>query len=486
MKTGKFVGIIVGVVIVSAVLLNGCIGSTTAKCSHEDLKIDFTAIADKKPVFSIVIVGSGPAGLTSALYGARANIKTMVIEGDKPGGQLTETSFVENWPGSKPLLGREIIQGLREQAASFGATFLQDSVERVDCSRWPFEVYTEDGKKLYALSLIVATGASPRKLGISGEKEYWGEGVTACAICDAPFYKKQDVVVIGGGDSAVEEAIQLSFYAKNITILVRDDHMRAAASMQKRLQGYPNISVKYNVKPQRIIGDGEQVTGIELLDTITQEVSTMPTAGVFLAIGHDPNSGIFKDSVHMDEHGYIIVHDRSQATSVRGLFAAGDVNDNTYRQAGVAAGDGIKAALDAISFLNEVGFNADVAARLEKKDVMSDVEQNEEVLSINSLSELEDTIATSTVPVVVDFFADYCPSCLQMLPIIDSVAHHFASQATFVKVDTEEATDIVEKFFVHKVPCLLVFNDGKLVARYNATMGRKELGEFVKQFILLR
>ncbi len=191
----------------------------------------------------MVIIGSGPAGLTAGLYGARAKKKTLIIEGTKPGGLLTETSYVENWPGYKAILGKDLMAGIQEQVERLGASFIDDSVEKVDFSQWPFVITTDDGKIIYALPVVIATGASPSPLNMPGEKEYWGKGVTTCAICDAPFYNDKEVVVIGGGDSAVAEAIQLSAYAKKITILVRKDKMRAAAANQDLLAGYKHISV---------------------------------------------------------------------------------------------------------------------------------------------------------------------------------------------------------------------------------------------------
>ncbi len=483
LRKNSFLYIIVGIIVVSGVFIHGWMGHAARKHHSTHPNIDVNLIADKENIIPIAIIGSGPAGLSAALYGARGNTKTVVINGNKPGGLLTETSYVENWPGSKSILGSELIHDLKEQALHFGAFCLDDAVERVDFSQWPFVIYTEDGKSLNALSIIIATGATPRTLHIPGEQEYWGKGVTTCAVCDAPFYKNENVVVIGGGDSAVEEAIQLSSYAKKVTILVRKDHMRAAARMQERLAGYPNVNIIYNVEVQKIVGNGKHVTGIELLNNKTQNVFHKSISGVFLAIGHEPNTALFKQYLDTDEHGYIVLQKRSQATSMAGVFAAGDVEDSHYRQAGVAAGEGIKAALDAIAFLTDINFNAQLAAQMRHALFEPRQEMLSQVKSIATYDEFEHEINANEGPVVVDFFADYCPSCMQMLPIFESVAQHFAHQATFVKVDAEKVTDVVKKFFVYKVPCLLVFSEGKVVARYNTTMGRKELSEFVEQFI---
>ncbi len=454
----------------------------TSPASHDLINVN--NLINKENIIPIAIVGSGPAGLMAAVYGARAKIKTVVIEGNKPGGLLTETSWVENWPGNISILGNDIIENLKKQASYFGAQFLSDSVEQVDFNQWPFVLYTENGKKLHALSVIIATGATPRLLGVPGEEKYWGTGVTSCAVCDAPFFQDEEVVVVGGGDSAVEEAIQLAPYAKKITILVRKSSMRAAARMQERLAAYEKINVRYNIEVQKIIGEESQVTGVELLDNKTKEVTIMPTSGVFLAIGHDPNSGLLSDSIALNSAGYIQLPSRSQETTKSGIFAAGDVADWEYRQAGVAAGDGIKAVLDAIAFLNKIGFNTVIANKI-KQNMF-----NEELLQatisvdqVSSISAFNHVITKNSGLVVVDFYADYCPSCLRMLPVIDAVAQQFAGEITFVKVDAEAAKELVEELFVYKVPCLFVFQNGQLIARYNEVMTKKELTLLLQQLV---
>lgn len=446
-------------------------------------RFDFAKLEGKKNVYPIVVIGSGPAGLSAGLYGARAKKKTLIIEGNLPGGLLTETSYVENWPGYKAILGKDLMKELKDQVAHFGAEFLEEAVEKVEFSQWPYVIQTEDGKTMYALAVIIATGASPSLLNVPGEKEYWGKGVTTCAICDAPFYKDKEVVIVGGGDSAISEALQLAAYAKKITILVRKDAMRAAASNQDLLLGYPHISVMYNIEVHKITGDNNHVTGVELYNNKEKATKTMPIDGVFLAIGHKPNTKLFKGLVRLDDNGYIVLNGHTQATSVPGVFAAGDVEDHRYRQAGVSAGKGIAAALDADAFLNELGFNAKMAAAMQDNQVAAVSIAPSLVKHVVSLIELEQMIKEANTPVIVDFYADYCPSCMQMLPHFNAVAQQFKDLAGFISIDIAALPDIAAKYHVNKIPCILVFKDGALVGRFNNAMSKKELQELAAQFV---
>jgi len=477
--------VVVGLVfaVISLLSIPGCKLSDIPTGGFQSHSYDLSKLDCKENVFPIVIIGSGPAGLSAGLYGARAKKKTLIIEGSKPGGLLTETSYVENWPGFKAILGKDLMKELKEQAAHFGAQFLDDSVEKVDFSQWPFVISTEDGKTIHALTVIITTGASPTPLNIPGEQEYWGKGVTTCAICDAPFYQNKDVVVVGGGDSAIAEAIQLSPYAKKITILVRKDKMRAAPTNQELLAGHPHVSVMYNVEPKKIVGDDKHVTGIELFNNKDNTTNVMPIDGVFLAIGHKPNTSLFKDIIELDKNGYIVLQGHTQQTSIQGVYAAGDVEDHRYRQAGVAAGSGIKAALDADMFLNEIGVNAEVAARCDQKQLAPVEIMPPLVKHVASLTEFEQQIKEATKPVIVDFYADYCPTCMAMLPHFNAVSQQFKDLAVFISVDIAALPDIASKYFINKIPCILVFKDGSLAGRFNNSMNKSELQQLAAQFV---
>jgi len=318
----------------------------------------------KERVVSMLVIGSGPAGCAAATYGARAGIDVLVLEGPLPGGQLTETGFVENWPGIRRARGADIMENQRKQAEGAGAKLIAETVASVDISRWPFRVKTVEGVTLNALTVIIATGSQSRRLGIPGEKEYWGQGVSACAVCDAPFYEDRDVVVVGGGDSAVEQVIQLSLYAKSVTQLVRRGEMRASLAMQSRLNDIKNAAVEFGKDLKCINGDEDGVSSIDIFDKKLQKIERRKIDGVFLSIGHLPRTKIFEGKLELDKEGCIKVHGRSQCTSVPGVFAAGDVADCVYRQAGVAAGEGSKAERDAERFLQNLGLTPTVLRAL--------------------------------------------------------------------------------------------------------------------------
>ncbi len=453
---------------------------TQVKAKHN---INVKRVLDKENVVPILIIGSGPAGLSAGLYSARGNIDTLVVEGPKPGGLLVDTTEVENWPSRVSIMGPELMSDIKLQLSRLQVKFIDDVVQAVDFSTWPYRIALQDNSIIHAMSVIIATGAKPKLLGVAGESKYWGLGVTSCATCDAPFFKGEDVVVVGGGDSAIEEALQLAKHVNQVTILVRKEKMRAAARMQDRLNGYRNITVKYNLEIQEIIGDGTKVTAVQLLNHETGTLETMATAGVFLAVGHDPSSQVFKGHIDMCPMGHIQMFDRTQGTSVAGVFAAGDVEDSRYRQAIVAAGHGVSAALDAIEFLNEIGFDETISAHVRKQPSLLDTRTRAKsrVVAVANVAEFDQLVASNKV-VIADFFADYCPSCMQMLPVYDAVSAEF-EEVVFAKVDANTGADIMQKYLVNKVPYLLVFKDEVLAARYRDTMGKKELHEFIEQFV---
>jgi thioredoxin reductase (NADPH) len=302
----------------------------------------------------VLIIGSGPAGLTAAIYAARANLAPLVIEGYEAGGQLMLTSLVENWPGYRDgVMGPALMEELRLQAARFGAEIVQGQVSAVDVGRRPFAVRTAEAEYT-ADALIVATGASARWLGLPSEKALVGRGVSSCATCDGAFFKDQPIAVVGGGDTALEEALFLTRFASEVTVVHRRDKLRASKIMQDKAHANPKIRFAWNSVVEEIADAAKgEVTGITLRSLTTGERAELPVHGVFVAIGHTPNTGLFANQLEMNASGYILTHAGTR-TSVPGVFAAGDVQDHVYRQAITAAGSGCMAAMDAEKYLEGV------------------------------------------------------------------------------------------------------------------------------------
>ncbi len=301
---------------------------------------------------NVIVIGSGPAGFTAALYTARADLEPLVLKGLEAGGQLMLTTDVENYPGfADGIMGPELMDQMEKQAQRFGAEILAVHVTEVDLSSRPFLVKAGD-QAWRAKTVIVATGATARWLGIPGEEKLRGRGVSACATCDGFFFRDRELLVVGGGDTAMEEATFLTKFASKVTIVHRRDAFRASKVMQDRVFANDKIEVLWNTVLDEIVGD-DAVTGAVARDVETNETRTIAADGVFMAIGHDPTTTLFRDQLPVDENGYLIVQEPSTATDVPGVFAAGDVTDHTYRQAVTAAGQGCKAAIDAERFLAE-------------------------------------------------------------------------------------------------------------------------------------
>jgi thioredoxin reductase (NADPH) len=298
----------------------------------------------------LVIVGSGPSGLTAAIYAARANLRPVVIEGVGAGGQLMLTTDVENYPGFPDgILGPELMMKFREQAERFGAEFITADADRVDLSESPFGVWVGD-REFRSHSVIVSTGATARMLGIPSEQRLLGHGVSTCATCDGFFFRNKDLAIVGGGDSAIEEAVFLTRFATTVTIVHRREELRASKIMQERAFANDKIRFRWNAVVEEVVGDGT-VDGVLLRDTVNGETSTLPVQGLFVAIGHDPTTKLFRGQLELDENDYIVTAPDSTRTSIDGVFAAGDVQDHVYRQAITAAGSGCMAAIEAERWL---------------------------------------------------------------------------------------------------------------------------------------
>ena len=314
-------------------------------------------MSQKKELHSkVLIIGSGPAGYTAAIYAARAMLNPILVSGMEPGGQLTTTTDVENYPGfSDVIQGPWLMEEMRKQAEVVGTNFKSDMIKEVNFKKSPFELLGESDNKYTAETVIIATGAQARWLNLDSEKKYRGFGVSACATCDGFFYKNKEVIVVGGGNAAVEEALFLTKFASNVTLIHRRDSLRAEKLLQQKILSHPKIKIIWNNKIKEIIGteNPKGVTSVVIENTKDQSVNKIDTHGIFVAIGHDPATKIFTNQIEMDDEGYIITKPDSTKTNIKGVFAAGDVKDKTYRQAVTAAGMGCMAALEAERFLSE-------------------------------------------------------------------------------------------------------------------------------------
>ena len=303
---------------------------------------------------NILIIGSGSAGLTAAIYASRAGFKPLVLTGIQPGGQLTITTDVENYPGYEDVIqGPWLMEQMQKQAENVGARIEFDLMTNIDTENWPFNVITDSGKEIMAETIIIATGAQARWLGLESEEKYNGKGVSACATCDGFFFKNKNVAVIGGGNTAVEEALYLSNLCKKVTLIHRRNELRAEKILQSRLINKSNVEILWEKKVEEFLGDGLGVNGLKLSSTKDSSSSEIEVDGVFVAIGHDPSTAVFKDKIKLDKDNYVITDKGRTNTSVPGIFAAGDCVDKIYRQAVTAAGMGCMAALDAEKWLAE-------------------------------------------------------------------------------------------------------------------------------------
>ncbi|MBP7854609.1 FAD-dependent oxidoreductase [Candidatus Babeliales bacterium] len=457
----------------------------------KNLSYDLGYALRQDNVVPVTIVGSGPAGLSAALYIARIGMKVLTFTGPVPRGQLTQTTYIDNWPGTESVLGVNLMNDMQKHAEHFGATIVNDTITKIDFSTWPFEVQTDEGYSFKTMALIVATGATPKVLGIPGESEYWGKGVTTCAICDAFFFRNKEVVIAGGGDSAAEMVFELIPYVKKVTLLVRKGSMKASQSSQQKILSYPNAAIEYYKEIKEIYGNGQTVTAIDVYDNKTKSVQRRPIDGVFLAIGHDPNNKLVQADLAVDEHGYLLMQGRSQETSIRGVFAAGEIQDPYYRQAIVAAGEGVRAALDVKEFLYEIGFSPELGVQLQKhffQDFSNDSMQLQEIVTTQ---ELEKYVLKAKGLVVLDVYADDCPGCMKMLPVLEAVASKLKDSVTVLKTNmTKISKTIHPKLWyepynvqIRRIPAMVIFKDGKVLDMTTKLFSKRELIEYLQKFL---
>lgn len=408
----------------------------------------------------IVILGGGVGSLTSAIYLGRAGLSPLVIEGPTPGGLLTQSHTVGNWPGELEIHGAELTQKMREQAEANGARFLTEEVVGVDFSQRPLKVTTRalDGSgqthTFEAASCIIAMGTKPNFLGIPGEQAYWGQGVTNCAICDGSLYKGKVVGVVGAGDAAVLEALYLSNIAKEVHVFVRKNALKATE--QRRAQALlqkSHVQFHYNTTVEEVLGKETGVTGVILKTAGKKE--TVPLDGLFLAIGSTPNSALFEKALQLDEKGYVVLQ-KDQQTSLPGVYAIGDIVDPVYKQAISAAGDGAKAALQAQQYLSDL--ENQLASKKELKKKKKNLVLTTEVIDISSLEQFEKELSQSELPIVIDFYATWCGPCKRISPILETSASQLAGKVKFLKVNVDKFTDLSTSYEIKAMPTMILLD----------------------------
>ncbi len=423
----------------------------------------------------VVVLGGGIGALTSAIYLGRAGITPVVIEGDNPGGLITQSHMVQNWPGEMEISGQDLAEKVRAQAAANGAFFKHSEVIGVDFSQRPYTITSkslDSGKteKLKAESVIIAMGTKPNFLGIPGEQEYWGRGVTNCAICDGALYRDQIVGVVGGGDAAVLEGLYLSGIAKEVHIFVRKGSFKAVE--EKRLQALlekPNVKVHYNTVVEEVKGNGEKVQGVVLNE------GSIALDGLFLAIGSQPNSKLFKDRLALDDKGYIkLKHD--QETSVAGVYAIGDIVDPVYKQAISAAGDGAKAAMQAQQAISDRTAQVAVKPLELKTEILPALIG---VIEVQSIEQFRAELKASKVPVVVDFYATWCGPCKRIAPMLDQSANALSGKVKFLKVNVDALSQLSKEYGIRSMPTVLLFNEkGQVV---ETKIGTAQISDLLEQ-----
>ena len=451
-------------------------------------------------VENLVIIGSGPAGYTAAIYAARANLKPFVFEGFQagglPGGQLMTTTEVENFPGfPEGIMGPELMDRMKAQAERWGAELVTEDVISVDLSQRPFIVRSEE-REIRTHSIVIATGATAKRLGLESEHQFWSRGISACAICDGatPIFHGAELAVVGGGDSAAEESIYLTKYGSHVHMLVRGDKMRASKAMQDRVLSNPKITVHWNTLPLDVIGEGDRMNGVKICNTQTGEESDLAVKGLFYAIGHTPNTSLFKGQLELDELGYIVTKPGSVETRIEGIFAAGDVQDHEFRQGITAAGTGCMAAMLAERWLSAKGllqeFHQTPAA--EKPDTpgtgkKTEAEEEAE-FHLNSTRfrggyALRKLFHDSDRLLMVKYVSPHCGPCHTLKPILDKVVDEFDGKIHFVEIDIQQDPDIAENAGVTGTPTIQVFKDKELLTELKGVKQKSQYRQLIESHL---
>ena len=450
-------------------------------------------------VENLVIIGSGPAGYTAAIYAGRANLKPLVFEGFQagglPGGQLMTTTEVENFPGfPKGITGPELMTQMKAQAERWGAELVTEDVLEVNLSQRPFYIKSET-QEVYAHSIVIATGATAKRLGLPSETNFWSRGISACAICDGatPLFRGAPLVVIGGGDTAAEEAIYLTKYGDHVNLLVRTDKMRASKAMQDRVLSNPRITVHWNSEAVDVVGNEQHMTGVTIKNRLTGEESLIEAKGLFYAIGHTPNTSLFKGQLELDDVGYIVTKSGSVETSVEGVYAAGDVQDHEFRQAITAAGTGCMAAMLAERWLSVNG----LAQEFEKtqRELPNEEEtvhagdhavsgefnlqltRHEGGLALRKLYHESDRL------IMVKYVSPNCGPCHTLKPILNKVVDEFDGKIHFVEINIDQDPEIAESAGIVGTPTIQFFKNKDKVAEVKGVKQKSQYREMISSYL---
>jgi thioredoxin reductase (NADPH) len=448
-------------------------------------------------VENLVIIGSGPAGYTAAIYAGRANLKPVVFEGFQagglPGGQLMTTTEVENFPGfPQGISGPELMDQMKAQAERWGAELYTEDVISVDLSQRPFTVRSQE-REIKTNSIVIATGATAKRLGLPSEHEFWSRGISACAICDGatPIFHGAELAVIGAGDSAAEESIYLTKYGSKVNMLVRTDKMRASKAMQDRVLSNPKIQVHWNTEAVDIFGNGH-MEGVKVRNTKTGEESKLHAKGLFYAVGHTPNTSLFKGQLELDEVGYVVTKPGSVETSVEGVFAAGDVQDHEFRQAITAAGTGCMAAMLAERWLSSTGLIQEFHQQSETADnelehqPAKKTEAEEEAgFNLDGTRHqggyaLRKLFHESDRLLLVKYVSPGCGPCHTLKPILNKVVDEFESIIHFVEIDIDKDRDIAENANVTGTPTVQLFKNKELVKEVKGVKQKSEYRQLIE------
>ena len=449
---------------------------------------------------NVVIIGSGPAGYTAAIYAARANLKPFLFEGYQmgglPGGQLMTTTEVENFPGFPDgITGPQLMAQMKAQALRWGTEMIMEDVTKVDLSRRPFMVKSGDCT-IQTHSIIIATGATAKRLNLPSENDFWSKGISACAICDGamPLFRGEALAVVGGGDSAAEEAVYLTKYASQVHLLVRRDTLRASKAMQDRVLKHSKIKVHWNTETMNAYGD-TLLQGLRIRHTQTKKISELPVCGLFYAIGHTPNTQLFKGQLALDDRGYIAVEPGSVATSVGGVFAAGDVQDHEYRQAVTAAGTGCMAALAAERWLtaNNLAQEFHQTAAPEKSATAGEKVEYPEAADFNPNTTrhmgsyaLRKLYHESDRLIMVKYTAPTCGPCHTLKPILNKVVDQFEGRIHYVEIDITEDPDIAASAGITGTPTVQFFKDKALAGELRGMKQKSQYREMISQNLLTK